>query len=108
MVEKLTNCMKSLPIFLFSCPPFLSLSLFLIISITHLPIISSTHPLIFSLTHFPIISNAWSATYYVDATNGNDANGGLSEVTPWKTIAKVEASTSNPGNQILLKKEKEG
>ena len=40
---------------------------------TLLPIISSSH--------FPIISDAWSATYYVDATNGNDSNNGLSEST---------------------------
>jgi hypothetical protein len=56
---------------------------------TLLPIISSSH--------FPIISDAWSATYYVDATNGNDANSGLSPSTPWKTIAKVNASRFNPG-----------
>jgi hypothetical protein len=52
---------------------------------TLLPIISSSH--------FPIISDALSATYYVDATNGNDGYDGLSEVTPWKTVAKVNAST---------------
>jgi len=56
---------------------------------TLLPIISSSH--------FSIISDAWSATYYVDATNGNDSNNGLSEATPWKTIAKVNASRFNPG-----------
>jgi hypothetical protein len=50
---------------------------------TLLPIISSSH--------FPIISEAWSATYYVDATNGRDTNNGTSELTPWKTIAKVNA-----------------
>jgi hypothetical protein len=44
-------------------------------------------------SHFPIISDAWSATYYVNATNGNDGYDGLSEVTPWKTVAKVNAST---------------
>jgi hypothetical protein len=65
------------------------LSLFFIISFTLFPIISSSH--------FPIISDAWSATYYVDATNGNDLNKGLSEATPWKTIAKVNASRFNPG-----------
>src|SRR4030043_1897423 len=56
---------------------------------TLLPIISSSH--------FPIISEAQAATYYVDATNGNDSNNGLSESTPWKTIAKVNASNFNPG-----------
>ena len=65
------------------------LSLFLIISFTLFPIISSSH--------LPIISNAWSATFYVDATNGNDANDGISQSTPWKTIAKVNASRLNSG-----------
>ena len=51
---------------------------------TLLPIISSSH--------FPIISEAWSATYYVDATIGNDGNTGLSESSAWKTIAKVNAA----------------
>jgi hypothetical protein len=37
----------------------------------------------------------------VDATNGNDSNNGLSETTAWKTIAKVNASRFNPGDQIL-------
>ena len=58
-----------------------------------LPIISSPH--------FPIISEARVATYYMDATNGNDAKTGFSEATPWKTIAKVNASRFNPGDQIL-------
>jgi len=70
-------------------------SLLLILSFSFLPIISSSH--------FPIISDAWSATYYVDATNGNDTNNGLSESTAWKTIAKVNASIFNPGDQILFK-----
>ena len=65
------------------------LSLFLIISFTLFPIVSSSH--------LPIISNAWSATFYVDATNGNDANDGISQSTPWKTIAKVNASRLNSG-----------
>jgi len=72
------------------------LSLFLHISFTLFPIISSSH--------FPIISDAWSAIYYVDATNGRDTNNGTSELTPWKTIAKVNASRFYPGNQILIKR----
>ena len=36
---------------------------------TLLPIIPSSH--------FPIISEAWAATYYADATNGNNSNNGL-------------------------------
>jgi len=61
---------------------------------TFLPIISSSH--------FPIISEAWAATYYVDATNGNDVNNGLSMSSAWKTTAKVNASRFNPGDQILF------
>jgi hypothetical protein len=73
----------------------LVLSLIVVIPFTFLPIISSTP--------FPIISEAWAATYCVDATNGNDTNNGLSEATPWKTIAKTNASVFNPGDQILFK-----
>ena len=68
----------------------LVLSLILIISFTLLPIISSSH--------LPIISDARSATYYVDATNGNNSNNGLSMSNAWNTIAKVNASRFNPGN----------
>jgi len=68
MMEKVANFMRSLRIFPFSFPPILSFS------------------------HFPLISDAWSATYYVDATNGNDSNAGLPEASPWKTIAKVNTS----------------
>jgi len=88
--------MQSLRILPFSCFRIFSLSLFLIISFTLLPLISSSH--------FPIISDAWAATYYVDATNGRDPNNGTSELTPWKTIAKVNASRFQPGDQILIKR----
>jgi hypothetical protein len=52
----------------------LVLSLILTIPLTLLPIMPSSH--------FPIVSDAWSATYYVDATNGNDGNNGLSPENP--------------------------
>jgi PKD repeat protein len=42
--------------------------------------------------------------FYVDATNGNDLNNGLSEVTAWQTIAKVNSSSFSPGDKILLKR----
>jgi hypothetical protein len=83
-------------IFPFSRTSILPLSLFLLISFTLFPIIPSSHS--------PIISEAWSATYYVDATNGRDTNNGTSELTPWKTIAKVNASNFNPGAQISFKR----
>jgi len=58
----------------------------------------------FVLTFFILSSPAWAATYYVDAINGKDTNTGLSEATAWKTIAKVNASSFKPGDQILFKR----
>src|SRR4029079_3550287 len=49
-------------------------------------------------------SAAMGATYYVDATNGNDTKDGQSTATAWKTIAKVNSSSFAPGDQILLKR----
>jgi len=131
MVRQVTNHIKSLGIFLFSCLPILSLSLFLIIPFTPLEThaiyggdyinrISIPHreggvkalsfltgftlfPII-SSSHLPITSEARALTYYVDATNCSDSNNGTSELTLWKTIAKVNASRFYPGNQILIKR----
>jgi hypothetical protein len=58
----------------------------------------------FVLTFFLLSTYAFAATYYVDATNGNDTNDGLSTSAPWETIAKVNASNFNPGDQILFKR----
>ena len=55
------------------------------------------------LSAFVIASPCLAATYYVDATNGNDENNGTSQSSPWKTIAKVNSSNFNPGAQILFK-----
>jgi len=44
------------------------------------------------------------ATYYVDATNGDDSNDGLSEANAWKTISKVNSSSFNAGDSILFKR----
>lgn len=49
-------------------------------------------------------SAAMGATYYVDATNGDDTKDGQSTATAWKTIAKVNSSSFAPGDQILLKR----
>lgn len=43
-------------------------------------------------------------TYYVDAQNGNDTQNGTSEATAWKTFTKVNATTFQPGDSILLKR----
>ena len=70
-----------------------------------LPIILFIVILFSALSPFSLIhSKAFAATYYVDATNGNDSSNGLSPETPWKTIAKVNASSFQPGDQILFKR----
>ena len=42
--------------------------------------------------------------YYMDATDGNDLNNGLSKATAWKTINKVNKSSFSPGDYILFKR----
>jgi hypothetical protein len=58
--------------------------------------------LIATLAVFLLTPAAWAATYYVDAVNGADSNNGLATTTAWKTIAKVNASAFQPGDQILF------
>jgi len=58
----------------------------------------------FVLTFFVLSSPAFAATYYVDATNGNDNYTGLSKTKAWKTIAKVNVSRFNPGDHFLFKR----
>ena len=49
-------------------------------------------------------AGAWAATYYVDATGGDDSKDGQSAATAWKTIAKVNGSSFAAGDQILFKR----
>ena len=51
-------------------------------------------------------STVSGSTYYISSSSGDDANDGLSAATAWKTIAKLNASTSlyKPGTSILLKR----
>ena len=51
-----------------------------------------------------ISSASWATTYYVDANNGNDAHNGLSPTTAWRTIAKVNMSRFQPGDQIRFER----
>ncbi|MCL2880649.1 MAG: hypothetical protein FWF29_10415, partial [Treponema sp.] len=41
-------------------------------------------------------------TFYVDYTNGNDSNSGLSPAAPWKNLTKVNNTILRPGDHILL------
>lgn len=47
-------------------------------------------------------SKMLATTYYISA-NGNDANNGTSETSPWQTMAKVSNTTFAPGDVILFK-----
>ena len=42
-------------------------------------------------------------TYYVDAAAGDDAAAGTATATAWKTFARVNTTTFQPGDRILLK-----
>src|ERR1035437_221983 len=53
---------------------------------------------------FLLFSTIASATDYYISSSGNDANNGLTPATAWQTIAKVNASSFNPGDQILFNK----
>jgi hypothetical protein len=60
-----------------------------------------------SLAFFAVgaTAKAHAATYYVDSVGGNDSSvSPTSSSTPWQTIAKVNSSSFNPGDQILFKR----
>ncbi len=46
----------------------------------------------------------FAASYYVDATTGNDNNSGLSEPSAFKTLDKVQSFTFLPGDIIFFKR----
>ncbi|MEJ5309852.1 MAG: right-handed parallel beta-helix repeat-containing protein [Anaerolineae bacterium] len=46
---------------------------------------------------------AAGTTYYVSSSGGSDSNNGLSESTPFKTIAKVNSLNLQPGDRVLFK-----
>jgi parallel beta-helix repeat protein len=52
----------------------------------------------------PGLAQGAGNTYYVSVSSGNDSNNGTSISTPWKTIAKVNSSTLQPGDQVLFKR----
>lgn len=50
------------------------------------------------------VSLIFADTYYVDATDGNDNNGGRSPENAWKTIAMVNNSRFLLKDNILFKR----
>ncbi len=47
---------------------------------------------------------AFAADYHVDCRDGDDARDGRSPATAWRTVAKVSATTFQPGDAILLRR----
>lgn len=47
---------------------------------------------------------ARNASFYVDATGGDDSNDGLTTATAWQTLSQVNASAFQPGDSIYLKR----
>ncbi len=43
-------------------------------------------------------------TYYLDCGSGNDAANGMTQDTAWRTLARVNAVTFQPGDSILLRR----
>ncbi len=47
---------------------------------------------------------ASAATYYVDCRSGSDAAAGTAPEAPWRTTARVSATTFAPGDAVLLRR----
>lgn len=47
---------------------------------------------------------ASAASYYVDSEGGNDANDGLQPESAWQSLARVNAATLAPGDEVLFKR----
>lgn len=61
----------------------------------------------FIITHDGVTTREFKVgtNYYVSQTDGNDANDGLTSLTPWKTFANfTSARVLTPGTQVLLKR----
>jgi hypothetical protein len=50
------------------------------------------------------LSELHAATYYVDCEAGRDTDGGLSELTAWKTVSKLARFNFTNGDRILFKR----
>jgi hypothetical protein len=64
------------------------------------------------MRHFPLTVvllfllrvSADGATYYVSATQGNDANDGRATTSPWATIVRVNNHVFKPGDVVLFRR----
>ena len=65
------------------------------------------HVKLYTLLSFPVVVTKRAgvpATYYVDATGGDDDNSGLTAGRAWQTISKVNSSSFEPGDTIKFKR----
>jgi hypothetical protein len=51
--------------------------------------------------------NSTATVYYVDSTNGNDAQAGTLVKNPWKSLAKISSHNFNPGDTIYFHRGRE-
>ena len=54
------------------------------------------------LSPFTAISGAHAATYYINAVTGDDRFSGVSDMQPWKSLARIRDVPFQPGDRILL------
>jgi len=47
---------------------------------------------------------SFATNYYIDVTNGNDHNSGITSAKAWKSILKVNGATLLPGDSVLFKR----
>jgi hypothetical protein len=66
--------------------------------------LASTWSSLFGMESGSDASDGSPATVYVDSVSGDDSGDGLSASSPWKTLAKVEASVIPAGSSVLLKR----
>lgn len=48
-------------------------------------------------------ADSTNTAYYLDATNGNDANNGNSSATPWKSLIMINSKTLQGGTKVYFK-----
>ena len=60
--------------------------------------------IIFGIIVLFLINGVYATNYYVSSSLGNDSYNGISELTPWRTISKVNSITFSHGDNILFKR----
>ena len=70
--------------------------------------INSLKPVFWGVLFFFVffIGTVRSADFYVDSLSGNDDNAGATPETAWKSLARVEAATLEPGDSVLFRRDR--